>query len=310
MTDINLNPGQLWRTCPVCDTERGDPHWVKGSLHIVQCPRCGMLFANPVEARYVNGAFYDQLATPFYLSPDKLEGDYSPVRFARELRLFRNYCRNGAVLDFGCSTGAFLHALQCRHPNDYSVLGTDVVGPALDYAERQGVSVLRESFLEHDFGARRFRAITFWAVLEHLADPRRFLAEAAQLIEPGGHCFILVPNMESLAIRLLGTRYRYIMDEHLNYFTAATLKQFIAREPDFEIITLTTNHFNPMVIWQDRHATTQRVPDTARAQLLKRTTRWKENPFAAPARWLYSGMERCLGQMLLADNLTVVLRRR
>ena len=301
---------KVWRACPVCDTERRDPHWVKGSLRIVRCSICGMLFANPVKSQLVTGTFYDQLATPFYLSPDKLQSDYSPVRFNRELRLFRRHCRSGSVLDVGCSTGAFLHELQRRHPNDYSVLGTDVVGPALDHAERQGMAVLRESFLEHDFGARRFRAITFWAVLEHLADPRRFLAKAATLLEPGGHCFILVPNMESLAVRLLGPRYRYIMEEHLNYFTAATLKQFIAREPDFEIVTLTTTHFNPMVIWQDHHATTQRVPDAARAQLLKRTTRWKQNPFAAPARWLYSGMERCLGQMFFADNLTMVLRRR
>ena len=300
---------KVWRNCPVCEAGRSEPHWVKGSLQIVQCPLCGMLFANPVEARYVTGAFYDQLATPFYLSPDKLESDCSPVRFDRELRVFRNRCRSGAVLDVGCSTGAFLHELKRRHPNEYSVLGTDVAGPALDYAERQGVAVLRENFLEHDFGARRFRAITFWAVLEHLAEPRRFLAKAAALLEPGGHCFILVPNMESLAVRLLGPRYRYIMDEHLNCFTAGTLKQLIAHEPRFEIVALTTTHFNPMVIWQDRHPTTERVPDATRAQLLKRTTRWKENRFMAPARWLYSGMERCLGRLFLADNLTMVLRR-
>ena len=116
--------------------------------------------------------------------------------------------------------------------------------------------------------------------------------------------------MKSLAVRLLGTRYRYIMDEHLNYFTATTLTQLIARQPDFEIVALTTTHFNPVVIWQDRQETTGRVPDAARAQLLKRTTRWKQNSFVAPVRWLYSGIERCLGQLSLADNLTMVLRRK
>ncbi len=269
-----------------------------------------MLFANPVEGQFVTGAFYDQLATPFYLSPDKLESDYAPVRFNRELRLFRQHCGGGSVLDVGCSTGAFLHALQRRCPITYDVLGTDVVGPALDHAQRQGVPVLRENFLEHDFGARRFHAITFWAVIEHLAEPRRFLAKAATLLEPGGHCFVLVPNMNSLAARLLGPRYRYIMDEHLNYFTAATLKRLVAGEPDFELVALTTTHFNPIVIWQDLRSASERVPDAQRAQLLKRTTRWKENRFATPARWLYSGIESCLGRMFLADNLTVILRRR
>ena len=53
---------------------------------------------------------------------------------------------------------------------------------------------------------------------------------------------------------------------------------------------------DPVVIWQDRRATTERVPDAARAQLLKRTTRWKENPLMAPVRRLYTGMERGLGR--------------
>src|SRR5260370_26587915 len=42
--------------------------------------------------------------------------------------------------------------------------------------------------------------------------------------------FILVPNMASLAVRLLGTKYRYIFAEHLNYFTPRTLGQFAGRE--------------------------------------------------------------------------------
>jgi hypothetical protein len=42
--------------------------------------------------------------------------------------------------------------------------------------------------------------------------------------------------MNSVAIRLLGTKYRYIFAEHLNYFTPGTLKKFIGRE--FTIVDL------------------------------------------------------------------------
>src|SRR5678815_6071176 len=101
---------RLWRQCPVCGTEQGELHFEKGALRATRCSHCGMILANPVEAQFAEGAFYDRLA-PYYLSPDKLESDYALVRFARELRLFRRFCGQGAVLDVGCSTGAFLYQL-------------------------------------------------------------------------------------------------------------------------------------------------------------------------------------------------------
>src|SRR2546426_9301552 len=102
-----------------------------------------MVFASPVSPAYLDGTVYEQLARPFCLSTDKLEGDYDPVRFGRELRLFRRHCRTGTVLDVGCSTGGFLHQLALRFPGQYRVAGMDVAGPALDYAESRGVPVVR-----------------------------------------------------------------------------------------------------------------------------------------------------------------------
>jgi len=301
---------RIERHCPVCDAERTKPYLSKGPLHLVRCSQCAMLFANPVEAKYVEGAFYDRTAAPYYLSPDKLESDHAPVRFARELRLFRRFCRRGRVLDVGCSTGAFLQQLQKGFGTDYTVLGTDVSGPALAYAESRGVPVRRGPFLEHDFGAQHFAAVTFWAVLEHLAEPRRFLEKAAALLEPGGHCFVLVPNFRSLAVRLAGSRYRYLMPEHLNYFTADTLGRLVAREPMFALATLESTHFNPIVLWQDCRRRRESVPEEERARLLKQTTAWKQNAALAPLRLVYRGLERWLGALQLADNLVAVLRRR
>ena len=40
---------------------------------------------------------------------------------------------------------------------------------------------------------------------------------------------MLTPNMNSLAVRLIGAKYRYIFPEHLNYFTPQTMKKFRRR---------------------------------------------------------------------------------
>ena len=179
MSDLRSTTEVVRRVCPVCGRGEADPWMAKESLQLVRCRGCAMIYADPVPAELATGAFYDRLSLPFYLSADKLESDYAPVRFERELGWFRAYCRRGAVLDVGCSTGAFLFQLKARYPGDYTVTGTDVAGAALDHAASRGIDVIRGSFPEHDFGDRKFDAVTFWAVLEHLVEPGRFLRQAA-----------------------------------------------------------------------------------------------------------------------------------
>ena len=301
---------QVQRSCPLCEGKDADLFMEKGSLRLARCRACTMIYANPVEPELASGKFYDRLGAPFYLSPDKLGGDYAPVRFKRELRFFRAYCRAGAVLDVGCSTGAFLFQLKTLFPEDYTVTGMDVASAALDYAEGRGIEAIRESFLDFDFGARCFDAITFWAVIEHLVQPRRFLSRAGSVLKPGGHCFVLVPNLKSLAARWLGVKYRYIMPDHVNYFTATTLRQFVAMEPGFEIVHLSQSHFNPAVILKDVRGGVNRVADEDRARLLRRTTTLKQHPLLRPAHWIYSTAERLLVATGLADNLVMVMRKK
>jgi 2-polyprenyl-3-methyl-5-hydroxy-6-metoxy-1,4-benzoquinol methylase len=266
-----------------------------------------MIYANPAPAEFASGQYYDREGTDYYLSPAKLESDYAPVRFERELRLFRKHCQSGAVLDVGCSSGAFLFQLNQRFPGCYQGLGTDVSGPPLDYAESRGIAVVRGNFLEQDFGGRRFDAVTFWAVVEHLAAPRLFLKKAWSVLQPEGRCFVLVPNMKSLAARILGARYRYIYSQHLNYFTRATLTQMV--EGQFSVVQVRTTHFNPIVIWQDWRGGGEEVSNRERAQLLQRTTGYKQSPWLRPVKALYTLSEKTLGALNLADNLVVVLRR-
>ena len=267
-----------------------------------------MTYVDPVAQEFASGAFYEKAGTEYYLSKAKLESDYASVRFERELRLFRKYCSGGNVLDVGCSSGAFLFQLNQRFPGSYQVLGTDMSGPPLNYAESRGVPVLRSPFLETSFERNQFDAVTFWAVLEHLMNPRQFLQKAVSILKPSGFCFVLVPNARSLAIRLLQSRYRYVYEQHLNYFTRQSLRSIIPE--DFSVVQVRSTHFNPLVIWQDWRHGGREVSNSERARLLQRTNSWKQNPLLKPAKALYSCAEAVLGRMNLADNLVLVLCRR
>lgn len=267
-----------------------------------------MVRQDPVPAEFASGQYYDQAGAGYYVSPAKVESDYAQVRFERELHFFRRYCPGGAVLDVGCSTGAFLFQLNRKFRGDYQILGTDVSGPALEYAASRDVPVLSGSFPEMDFGGKLFEAVTFWAVLEHLLEPKRFLERAALILKEQGLCFVLVPNLRSLVARWLGSRYRYIYAQHLNYFTAASLRQAV--EARFDVVQIRDSHFNPLVLWQDWRSGGADVANEARAGLLQRTTAYKQNRWLGPLRPVYRSVEKALGALGLADNLMAVLRKK
>jgi 2-polyprenyl-3-methyl-5-hydroxy-6-metoxy-1,4-benzoquinol methylase len=280
----------------------------KGDLRLVRCSQCSMIYANPVGEEFASGEYYNRDAAEYYLSPAKLESDYATVRFERELRLFRSYCRGGKVLDVGCSSGAFLHQLRQYFPGSYDILGTDVSGAPLDYAESRGIPVWRGDFLRGQLGREMFDTITYWAVLEHVLEPKRFIERAASLLKPNGLCFVLVPNQKSLAVHLIGSRYRYIYPQHLNYFTRTTLTKLV--ESYFSVVALHTTHFNPLVIYQDWRRGGAEVSNQERGELLRRTTGYKQNPLLVPVKAAYKLTERTLSLFALADNLAAVLRKK
>ncbi len=146
-------------------------------------------------------------------------------------------------------------------------------------------------------------------MLEHLPDPAAFLSRTAALLKTGGLCFILVPNFQSLAVRLLGYKYRYILAQHVNYFTLSTLRRLAAREPSLRLVHSDSSHFNPLVILQDWRRAGSPVADEERARLLKKTTAYKQKAILKPVKLALGLAEAVLRKLNLADNTVVVLKK-
>jgi 2-polyprenyl-3-methyl-5-hydroxy-6-metoxy-1,4-benzoquinol methylase len=301
-----LNSNSLHRRCPACDQDKPRRLIEKPGVTLVRCAECSMVYADPIPQEMASGSYYNDVGENYYLSKDKLTGDHADVRFDRELALFREYCRSGKVLDVGCSSGGFLFQLTKRFPGEYEATGTDVSGPALEYAASKGIHVVPGDFLRQDLN--NYDAVAFWAVLEHLENPQAFLEKAARILKPDGLCFVLVPNFRSLAVRLLGNRYRYIYPQHVNYFTSETLSHLV--EQRFQVIHTSYTHFNPIVIYQDWRRRGQDVSNRERATLLARTNRMKQNTLLAPARAFYRFAENVMGKAGMTDNIALVLRKR
>ena len=134
-------------------------------------------------------------------------------------------------LDIGCGDGAVMERLQSK--------GVDVVGIDLDpqsiaVALRRcgpGSSVVStlEGFIDsRPAGSPRFDLVTFFEVLEHQVDPRRFLGHVYQLVSPGGTVAGSVPARD----RFLSSLDRIVDSgdlppHHFLWFSPASLRSLL-----------------------------------------------------------------------------------
>jgi SAM-dependent methyltransferase len=86
-------------------------------------------------------------------------------------------------------------------------------------------------------------AVCAFHVLEHVEDPRAFLAAARRHLSPGGWLFLEVPNFGSVAATRRGHDWSALQPEfHRWHFDPDTLDRLV-REAGFDVVTVDTAVF-------------------------------------------------------------------
>ncbi len=169
-----------------------------------------------------DAAFYE--ASTEY--DDKWEFDFVPVRLA-ELD------RHGALLDLGCGDGRFLS----RVSEHFAPTGLDFNPEAVRAARAarglQDVHAVALTELDRWAPDRRFEAITAFHVLEHLEDPRAFVAHVARRLIPGGLLAVSVPNPDRWVLWWVREAWDY-PPHHLTRWTARSLRSLLEQQ-GFEV---------------------------------------------------------------------------
>lgn len=157
------------------------------------------------------------------------------VKDEREERIVADAVGPGPnVLDCGCGTGRIARALVGRH-----VDGIELSGPAANSARAVCRHVVHGSITDpaawQALAGRRYEAIVFCHVLEHLTDPFAALAFADKHLTDSGRFVIVLPNVAvwRMRWRLLTGRWDYadegILDRtHVKFYTLKTAREFLA----------------------------------------------------------------------------------
>jgi MPBQ/MSBQ methyltransferase len=91
-----------------------------------------------------------------------------------------------------------------RRRRGFDAIGTEIADYEIAFARRRlarlrpsddpAAVFLADGIFNRALDTRRFEAITFWNVLEHVPDIRPLLDRAAALLAPGGAIYALCPN--------------------------------------------------------------------------------------------------------------------
>ncbi len=199
----------------------------KHGWDFVRCGACGLVSLAPLPTPATLEAHYEASYT---------SGTYGAVFAAaeavrtaiarRRFELVAPALPPGRWLDVGASTGSFVALAAAA---GMAAEGIELSDVAVARARARGLTVHR-AHAETFAPPQRFAAVTAFDVTEHLLDPGAFVRRVATWLEPTGALALTVPNVASLAARLLGRQwFYYVPPEHVHYFTPATIRRLLEK---------------------------------------------------------------------------------
>jgi 2-polyprenyl-3-methyl-5-hydroxy-6-metoxy-1,4-benzoquinol methylase len=154
---------------------------------LMRCEKCTFEFAFPqIEG---SGSFYDWVTSQpgYYVESrweysevlDHLEKEKMPIN----------------LLDVGCGDGQFFDTIKQRKNSPIDFYGLDTTTGSIEICKSKNYKVFCMDIEKFKTVCNEmsFDAITSFHVLEHIANPEKFLSDLAGLIKPTGAIYISTP---------------------------------------------------------------------------------------------------------------------
>lgn len=225
--------------CRLCDSPETTPFLTFKGRELAKCTRCSFVYMNPQPTDAELGEIY---GADYFLGSTNEKGRAATEALKRAsarhyLSLIPASIRPAAgasgqrtLLEVGPGGGELLVEAGLA---GWSVAGVEYSPDAcknIEAALRKNIPA--SSFAVHcgeleavGFPDGSFDACVLSDVIEHVRDPRRFLAEVFRLLKPGGAIVVATPSLDSFSAKLMGRHWMEYKEEHLLYFNRETLKR-------------------------------------------------------------------------------------
>ena len=229
------------RMCPVC----GSPNHsllfrqqfatlsgvalLKG-YDVAACDGCGFTFAQGLPDQAAFDSYYKEVSK--YENPDQTLSSAMAERFEESLSfmLLVTGLKEKSFLklsfaDIGCATGNFLRFLKEKGAQD--ITGIDPSRACVDFLNGNNIRAFQSSVFHMD-NKIKYDFIRFNAVLEHIEDVNQAIESLKGKLSPNGYLYISVPEVRGFE-HLNQCPFQEFSVEHINYFSANSLRQLMAR---------------------------------------------------------------------------------
>ncbi len=229
--------------CPLCGggqvvhfmTAPDRFHWRREEYNLMRCATCSYVWlASPPKPSEMWIHYSEDYHRAIMAGGEKSASS----RWQRQREVIARYKKGGAILDIGCSSGAFLGTMKGEF---WKLYGIDMEDSTAEKAKAAtGAEVFVGDALDAPFPAESFDVITAFDLLEHVYHPRPFLAKVLEWLKPGGIFYAGLPNIDSWEARMLGTYwYGLELPRHISHFSPQSLRQVLT-SLGFQELSLTT----------------------------------------------------------------------
>jgi 2-polyprenyl-3-methyl-5-hydroxy-6-metoxy-1,4-benzoquinol methylase len=134
--------------------------------------------------------------------------------------------RKKSILEIGCATGALLSAFA---ESGWNATGVETGASMAAYARSTFGLDVRTGTLEHvALPQGSFDTVVATHLIEHLNDPISFLRTARAMMRGDGNLFLITPNVDGLQARIMRSKWRSAIRDHLFLFSKRTLAKALA----------------------------------------------------------------------------------
>ena len=251
-TDLLLDYGQYpYFTVPVKKSDKKkllteyNNNQLFGELKYATCKDCAHVYINEIPDQKI----IDDLYSNYYSYPSPLKKEFEPTRDLSFINYFKKFIHPicsannlSNLLEIGCFDGFVLKNFS---QIGYAVTGCDPSDGAV-IGQNFGINIRKEFFDPRLFLNDKitFDIVITRHLIEHMADPKKFIFEIESILEPTGLLIIETPNVQDYVTR--GSLGVFSL-QHITLFSISSLR-FLLGECGFRIHTFIDEGDNLIIV--------------------------------------------------------------
>lgn len=217
------------KECPICKGRNNVFLLERMGISVYHCKDCDFGFQNPrikedtLKRLYKN----EKTSWPYYVLKPQILIDKKRYDYGLDLLGEFSLPSNGVLLDIGCGSGLSLKRAILKGWK--RCIGIEL-SRGYEFPLHPRIEIINDSF-EKAFKRLSLKAdaVMVWDVLEHVCDPLSFLNSILGVMKQNSLLLIMVPNLKSLASRLMREKSPTFNWPHLSYFSPLSLRKALEK---------------------------------------------------------------------------------